>query len=57
MLADNPNLGAMWFDGSRGLRSFTVSPYILFYRPVPDGIRLVRVLHGARDTGTVLRDV
>ncbi len=47
----------MWFDGSRGLRSFTVSPYILFYRPVPDGIRLVRVLHGARDTGTVLRDV
>lgn len=32
-----------------GLRSFPVGNYILFYRPEPGGIELVRVLHGARD--------
>ena len=29
--------------------NFPVGNYILFYREVPDGIDLVRVIHGARD--------
>jgi toxin ParE1/3/4 len=32
-----------------GLRSFPVGNYVVFYRIVPEGIELVRVLHGARD--------
>ena len=32
-----------------GLRSFPVRPYLLFYKQVPDGIELVRVIHGAQD--------
>jgi toxin ParE1/3/4 len=32
-----------------GLRSFPVGNYLVFYRTVPDGIELVRLLHGARD--------
>ncbi|MGB8353529.1 MAG: type II toxin-antitoxin system RelE/ParE family toxin [Chthoniobacteraceae bacterium] len=26
-----------------------VSKYLIFYRPIDDGIELIRVLHGARD--------
>jgi len=31
------------------LRSFPIGSYLIFYRPVEDGIELIRVLHGARD--------
>ncbi len=31
------------------LRSFPVGNYLIFYQPTPEGIALVRVLHGARD--------
>src|ERR1044071_7633588 len=35
---------------TEGLWSFPVGrSYLLFYRPEPGGIQLVRVLHGARD--------
>ena len=35
----------------RGLRKWRVpkTPYLLFYRVAPDHIRVLRVLHGARD--------
>ena len=34
-----------------GLRAARVlrSPYVIYYRPEPDGITIVRILHGARD--------
>lgn len=31
------------------IRSLSVTPYIIFYRPLPKVIEIVRVLHGARD--------
>jgi toxin ParE1/3/4 len=31
------------------LRSLPVGSYLIFYRPIDDGIQLIRVLHGARD--------
>jgi toxin ParE1/3/4 len=31
------------------LRSFPVSCYVIFYRPIENGVEIVRVLHGARD--------
>ena len=36
------------------LRSFVVHAYVIFYRPLPDGIEVVRVLHGARDLEALL---
>ncbi len=56
LLADNPRLGRRRSGGVAGLRSFTVPPYILFYKPTADGIRLIRVLHGARDIAGTLFD-
>jgi toxin ParE1/3/4 len=39
-----------------GLRSFPVGRYLIFYLPLPKGIEVVRVLHGARDIESALRD-
>jgi toxin ParE1/3/4 len=41
------------------LRVFPVSRYrnyLVFYRPAPDGIEIVRVLHGARDIDRILAE-
>jgi toxin ParE1/3/4 len=41
------------------LRFFPISRYrkfLVFYRPVPDGIEIVRVLHGARDIDRILAE-
>jgi plasmid stabilization system protein ParE len=31
------------------VRSFAVHPYVIFYRPLPDEIRILRVIHASRD--------
>jgi toxin ParE1/3/4 len=48
-LAQMPGMGPARDDLEPGLRSFPVGDYLLFYKPVEDGIELVRVLHGSRD--------
>ena len=35
------------------LRSFAAGSYIIFYSPTDDGIYVLRVIHGARDIGTL----
>jgi toxin ParE1/3/4 len=37
-----------------GLRSFPVGSYLVFYRVVPEGIEVARILHGARDLKELL---
>jgi toxin ParE1/3/4 len=36
-------------DVAEGVRSFSVGNYVIYYRPVTDGVRIARVLHGAPD--------
>jgi toxin ParE1/3/4 len=48
-LAATPGIGRHREDLRPELFSFPVGRHILFYRPQPGGIVLVRVLHGARD--------
>jgi toxin ParE1/3/4 len=48
-IAEMPGMGRERDDLMSGLRSFPVGDYVLFYRTIPGGIELVRVLHGARD--------
>jgi toxin ParE1/3/4 len=38
------------------LRSFVVDRYVIFYLPIPKGIEVVRVLHGARDLNALFTD-
>jgi toxin ParE1/3/4 len=35
------------------VRSFPVGNYLIFYRPVNQGIEVLRVLHGARDIPSI----
>jgi len=49
LLAQLPGIGTARDDLAPGLRSFPVSRYLLFYRPINGGIELIRVLHGARN--------
>ncbi|MEX2212549.1 MAG: type II toxin-antitoxin system RelE/ParE family toxin [Phycisphaeraceae bacterium] len=48
---DTPNAGTPRDEIMPGLRSFPVGRYVVLYRPVADGIELIRILHGARDLG------
>ncbi len=48
-LAANPVSGRAREELAPRLRSFPVGSYIVFYRPMEDGIVVIRVLHGARD--------
>jgi len=48
-LSRMPEIGRKRFDLAAGLRSLAVTNYVIFYRPVSNGIQVIRVLHGARD--------
>jgi toxin ParE1/3/4 len=47
-LARNPLIGESADCYREGLRRFTVGNYVLYFERLNDGVRLVRVLHGAR---------
>lgn len=51
MLVGQPELGVLRKDLAPGLRFLPVGNYLIFYRVIPDGIEVIRVLHGARDLG------
>ena len=56
-LAEQPMLGRSRQELAPGLRSFPIGRYVIFYEPLPDGIAVVRVLHGARDIEPQLGDL
>jgi len=47
--AQFPESGRLREELSRGLRSFPVRPYVVFYSPFEDTILVLRILHGRRD--------
>lgn len=49
LLAQFPRLGTSRDELLPGLRSSPVGSYLVFYLPLPDGIEVIRVLHGSRD--------
>ncbi len=53
MLARNPKTGRERPELAPRLRSFPVGRYILIYRPIDEGVELVRVLHGSRDIDSI----
>lgn len=54
LLADNPMMGEARPDIQESLRSVSVGNYVIYFAPRNNGIELVRVIHGARDTGKTL---
>ena len=47
--AQFPRVGGSARSSSLGLRSFSVRPWVVFYRPFQDTIVVLRILHGHRD--------
>ena len=57
VLANAPGLGHVRTDivpRTSGLRFWTVSSYLVIYRPAAHGIDIIRVLSGYRDIGAIL---
>lgn len=52
-LAARPNMGRQRDEIEEGLRSFPVGRYVIFYRPIAEGVEIIRILHGARDIDAV----
>jgi len=61
-LAGMPGMGARYEPDEplyAGLRYFPIArhrKFLVFYRPLPDGIEVLRVLHGARDIAGILTE-
>jgi toxin ParE1/3/4 len=59
-IASVPGIGERWPSANPRLAELRVSRvegfenHLIFYRPVAEGIEIVRVLHGARDIDSVL---
>jgi toxin ParE1/3/4 len=51
LIATSPEMGRRRDELAPGLRSFPVGRYLIFYRPIEDGIEVARVLSAYRDTG------
>jgi toxin ParE1/3/4 len=53
--ATQPLLAAARPEFGFHVRAFYVHRYVIIYRPAPDGIEVLRVIHGSRDVFRVLR--
>ena len=49
LLAVSPMSGTPRADLGPTVRSAVVAPYLVFFRPVADGVQILRVIHGARN--------
>jgi len=55
LFVTQPEIGQLRTEFVTGLyRSFSVENYVIYYSSVPEGIRVARILHGARDHGALL---
>ena len=49
LLAENPMMGRARPELADDLRSFRIEKYVIFYRPVAEGIIVVRIVHSRQD--------
>ena len=57
LCATQPGMGEARPDLAPGVRCFPVGNYVVIYRPLPDGIEVLLVTHGARDIPTLYRHI
>lgn len=53
-LANNPELGQSRPELAISCRSFSVNRWVIYYRPVGEGVEILRVMDGARDINSLL---
>ena len=49
-LADQPRMGVLRPESGPDIRTFAVpsTPYVIFYRPIDDGVQILHIRHGNR---------
>ena len=52
-LAENPYAGIDRSELMKGMRSFPFGNYLVFYEPIDDGIKVVRIVEGHRNLSRV----
>lgn len=55
-LAEFPSMGRRRDELLLTLRSFPVDDYLIFYRPIVEGIEVVRIVSGYRDLEALFSD-
>jgi toxin ParE1/3/4 len=55
-LAQFPSMGRRRDELLTALRSFPVEDYLIFYRPIAEGIEVVRIVSGYRDLEALFLD-
>jgi toxin ParE1/3/4 len=53
-LADEPHLGNARDDIRKGYRVYHVGRHLIYYRPKPTGIEIIRILHDRMNVETHL---
>lgn len=53
-LLDFPEMGQSCECLGQSVRCFTVGSYVVFYRPIENGIEILRVISGSRDIKAIL---
>jgi toxin ParE1/3/4 len=56
ILSRNPKIGRIRREFSPDLRSLPIKNYVVFYRPVDNGIEVIRILHGSRDIERIFEE-
>lgn len=51
ILATQPHAGRARPDLAPNLRFLPVGNYLIFHRPIENGVEIARVIHGSRDYG------
>lgn len=57
LLAQFPVMGRLRHEILLNLRTFPFKNYIIFYQQIMDGIEIVRILHGSRETDKIFDDI
>jgi toxin ParE1/3/4 len=53
--AQFPDSGRSRVEFGTSIRNFVVSPFVVFYKPIEDTIQVLRVLHGRRNIGRIMK--
>lgn len=57
LYATQPEMGSPRPDLGPQVRCFPVGNHVVVYRPIPDGIVVLLVIHGARDIPSAFREL
>lgn len=57
LLSLNPYMGEAVGLRLVEIRQFSIRNYVMYFRPLPDGIRLLRVIHASRDVRALIDEL